>query len=137
MSPRGRLLLRAWGPPAAWCALILAASSVSLRTDAELPRGSDKAAHLFEYGVLGFLAARAVHLTRARGSLAAAVLLGALLAFAWGVSDEIHQMFVPDRAAEWTDLAADAVGALAGAGLLGALRRRAPGAASATSPGSS
>jgi VanZ family protein len=137
VSPRARLLLRAWGPAAAWCLLIFTASSFSLRTGADLPRGSDKAAHLLEYGILGFLAARALLLSRPRGSLPGAILLGTVLAVLFGASDEIHQIFVPGRTAEWADLVADLLGALAGAGLLGFLRRRPRGGATATSPGSS
>jgi VanZ family protein len=37
------------------------------------------------------------------------------LATLYGVSDEIHQMFVPPRTPDWRDICADAFGALTGA----------------------
>jgi VanZ family protein len=37
--------------------------------------------------------------------------------------DELHQAFLPGRAASWSDLAADAGGGLLGAGALEGVRR--------------
>ncbi len=75
--------------------------------------GFDKVAHFGVYGGLAFLAARGAHgygSTRLR-----AAVLGALLAAAYGATDEVHQSFVPGRTMELLDLAADALGAAAGA----------------------
>jgi VanZ family protein len=54
--------------------------------------------------------------------------LGAAWAIAvvYGMSDELHQSFVPNRHAEWRDLRADAIGAFAAAAgvwLWGIIRR--------------
>ena len=38
-----------------------------------------------------------------------------VLATLYGVSDEIHQMFVPPRTPDWLDVCADAFGAMTGA----------------------
>jgi len=74
----------------------------------------DKIAHCIIYGVLGFLCYRALVLsTRLRG--ASAVVVAMLLAMAYGVSDELHQMFVPQRSSEVLDLMADVVGGGLGA----------------------
>ncbi len=44
--------------------------------------------------------------------------LAALLASLYGISDEVHQAFVPDRSADALDWLADTVGALAAVTLL-------------------
>ncbi len=41
--------------------------------------------------------------------------MGAFLAVAFGVTDEVHQSFVPGRNADLMDLVADALGASLGA----------------------
>lgn len=121
MTSRVRSRLGAWAPVAAWCLLVFTLSSLPLGIDAEVVPGGDKAAHLGEYAVLGFLLARALRMTRPSlgfGSLVAgAALLGAL----YGASDEFHQSFVPERTASLGDLVADAAGALLGAILLAVL----------------
>jgi VanZ family protein len=69
--------------------------------------------HAAEYFGLMLLAVRAI----AQGTWARVTLR--TLAAAWvvtvayGATDEWHQMFVSGRQADWRDLAADAVGALA------------------------
>lgn len=47
-----------------------------------------------------------------------------LVALAIGFTDEGLQSLAPGRTADWTDIAADAAGALVAVGVLGALRRR-------------
>jgi VanZ family protein len=135
LTPRARALLGAWAPPAAWCALVFTGSSFPLRTDAHLFHGADKVAHLLEYGVLGFLLARAAGIARPRWGTGAVVLAAAVLGTLYGASDEGHQSFVPERTAEWGDLAADACGSLLGGALFRALfRRRAPSTAEDPGP---
>jgi VanZ family protein len=137
MSPgRGRALV-AWLPPLLWCGLIFAASSIPSSTERRLFPGADKVAHLAEYGVLGFLLARALARSSGAPSAGRVVLLGALLGAAWGAADEVHQAFVPRRAPEWGDAAADAAGSLAGAAAYAfRLRRRARGGAAAAATAS-
>lgn len=72
---------------------------------ARFPDGADKLGHAGAYAVLGGL------LTLATGRVWLAVLLATL----FGVSDEIHQYFVPGRQADVLDVVADLVGALVGA----------------------
>jgi VanZ family protein len=90
--------------------------------------GFDKVLHLVEYAGLGFLAARALALLTGLSTLRA-VLWGAGLAAAFGVTDEIHQSFVPGRFPSVSDAVADAFGSLLGAWcyrLWAGLWRRAP-----------
>ncbi|MBI3962103.1 MAG: VanZ family protein [Deinococcus sp.] len=75
--------------------------------EVELPPGLDKLTHALLYLPLGWLLARATG--RAPVALAVAALYGA--------SDEIHQYFVPGRAASLGDLAADLLGSALGAWL--------------------
>lgn len=71
---------------------------------------SDKLYHLLEYGVLGFLLARALRATlRIRFAVVAAMMaigLGGMV----GLADELHQRVVPGRQSSMLDLTADLVG---------------------------
>jgi VanZ family protein len=77
----------------------------------------DKIAHLLEYAGFGFLLMRL--LTYLKPDWEGVqhliwVLSGALL---YGLSDEIHQYFVPGREFSWMDLVADGAGGYLGARL--------------------
>lgn len=82
--------------------------------DVSLP-GADKLVHFALYAPLG---AALVHALRGHWRWAG------LLAALYGVSDELHQMFVPLRFADGFDVLADAVGGFVGAWLMA--RRRTP-----------
>jgi VanZ family protein len=74
--------------------------------------GSDKAAHATLYGGLAGLIAMGLHRSnRGRISLRALFLAPVALATLYGVSDELHQAFVPTRSPDMLDLLADAAGA--------------------------
>lgn len=75
----------------------------------------DKGVHAVEYGVLGLLCYRAFR--HAAGVTAArqALLLAVLASTGYGVTDEIHQAFVPLREPDAWDLLADLLGSTAGA----------------------
>ena len=109
-------LLHVWGPVAAVMAVIflLSASSSLPRLPASV---SDLAAHAVAYAVLGVAMLRAVTGADSSRVTGGGVLLAVALTFAYGLTDEIHQSFVPGRTPELRDLAADAVGAAAGAAL--------------------
>ena len=103
-----------WGPVLAYALLIFALSSASDLPD--LPeRLSDKLAHVLLYSGLGFLLARALAGGRGRPVPGWAPPLVVLLAMLYGLSDEVHQLFVPRRRFDLLDLLADAVGAGLGA----------------------
>lgn len=109
-ADRGRL----WPllPALAYMGLIFFVSSLSL-TQTRLPRDSDKLIHFVEYGVLAALWVFA--LRRTRGGRTRSVRVQAAWSFAisslYGVTDEIHQLFVPHRSASVADWIADTVGA--------------------------
>ena len=78
---------------------------------------SDVPAHAAAYAVLAVVMLRGLTGARLAGVPARTALLAAILATAYGVTDEFHQSFVAGRHAELRDVAADALGATAGAAL--------------------
>ena len=87
--------------------------------------GQDKVVHLLEYGLLGFLVARALH-RRSDPPRSIRVIFFGAAAFAllYGLSDEFHQSFVPARSVDGFDVLADLVGGATGAALLLLVRGR-------------
>jgi VanZ family protein len=83
----------------------------------------DKLVHLVGYGLLSALLLGAMP-WREGGYRLRHVVLAALLATLYGLSDEWHQSFVPGRNSDVLDIIADAVGALLGSGLLWVITRR-------------
>ncbi len=94
----------------AWAALIFTLSSFPNPPGPRVTEPRALLAHLVFYAVLGYLAAR--WLAAWRGTAAWPVAAAAwLLTVAYGISDEIHQAFVPNRHATPLDVLADAAGA--------------------------
>lgn len=79
-----------------------------------------KAAHVFEYAVLGGLLVRALREEGLRGPALVAAAVG--LGVAYAALDEFHQLFVPSRTSSPHDVAVDATGVVTGA-LLAMARR--------------
>ncbi len=105
---RGGLL---WGPPVLYMLLIFGASS---RADLPVPAGiSDKSLHFWAYLLLGILFLRAFQGRIFRTVRFRPALLAVLCTLGYGLLDEAHQYFVPGRFAEWGDVLADLLGALA------------------------
>lgn len=77
-----------------------------------LLRTGDKTLHGVAYALLGILLYRVV--VRAKGEGWCAVCLAILGSALYGVSDELHQAFVPLRTADGLDLMADILGASTG-----------------------
>ena len=107
-------LLYVWGPVAAVMAGIFVVSGSSSPPRLPAPV-SDAMAHAAAYAVLGALLLRAVAGADWSRITAGGVLLAFVLAVSYGLTDEFHQSFVPGRTPELRDLAADALGAAAGA----------------------
>jgi len=74
---------------------------------------SDKVFHLILYFGLGGLTLWALRMTKLRGKTHIAY-IAFVCAVLYGLSDEIHQLFVPGREFSIMDLLADAVGAALG-----------------------
>ncbi len=106
--------LKYWLPIIVWLVVIFLFSSLpDLKSN--LPSLFDfilrKAAHIFEYAVLGFLLFRAFHLGQshpAKKTFVFSFLLSALYA----ASDEWHQTFILNRSGEIKDIFIDSFGAL-------------------------
>jgi VanZ family protein len=108
----------------AWAVVIFGLSSIPGNALPNLPGAqTDKLIHGVVYLVLGLLSGRALGATTGirRGRRVA---LACLLATAYGVTDELHQLFTPRRSCDWHDVVADAVGGLAGAVLAATLLAR-------------
>ncbi len=109
-----------WGAVVTWMAAIFAVSSMR---GSNLPGGFSVQAHFIEYLVLAALLY--IALRESRSPLAAA-LIAIAIASLYGVTDEIHQSFVPQRYPDPKDWLTDTIGASIGAfGALAAERLRA------------
>lgn len=75
----------------------------------------DKAVHALEYGVLGILCYRAFRHAAGARAARSALLLAIVAATGYGITDELHQAFVPMREPEVWDLVMDFLGAAIGA----------------------
>ena len=98
-------------------AFIFAASSVP---GSQLPGTLwDKLVHLVVYGVLGLFFLLPLAGGRLSGVSLRSCASAVVLALIYGISDEVHQAFTPDRTPDVMDVVADTVGAAAGvAGVL-------------------
>jgi VanZ family protein len=111
IQKRKRTLLSLWLPVVLYAGLIFLLSSLEHPPPlTEQIRFGDKMAHALGYGVFGFLLLRGLKRSGAPWPL----FLAWGIATLYGVSDELHQYFVPGRDADLLDLLADSVGALVG-----------------------
>ena len=74
----------------------------------------DKFLHFGAYGLLGILFFRAYETLPLKANKTLLILLSIGSATLYGISDEIHQYFVPSRTADIADMAADSVGSIIG-----------------------
>jgi VanZ family protein len=107
---------------------MVAAGIWFLSSQSALPRikgifGFDKLQHLLAYTVLAAAAGLWVSPDRWKKQGARFLFLIAGIAALYGLSDEIHQSFVPGRDASVWDWIADTLGAFAGTGLTAAVIR--------------
>ena len=76
---------------------------------------SDKFLHAIEYGILALLCYRAFRWASGPAVARQAVLLAIVAASVYGMTDEVHQAFIPFRESGWEDWMADTIGAVIGA----------------------
>jgi len=74
----------------------------------------DKMLHFTAYALLGALFLRAFKTTRIKHHLKLIFTLSVLFSALYGISDEIHQSFVPYRTADYRDVLADIFGSIVG-----------------------
>jgi peptidoglycan/LPS O-acetylase OafA/YrhL len=108
-STRDRALR--WAPVVAWAGVIFAMSSIP---GSNLPGGYSFQGHLAEYTVLGALVMLALRHQPRRLALVLVALAACSL---YGVTDELHQAFVPGRTPDVLDWATDTLGAALGVGV--------------------
>lgn len=75
---------------------------------------SDKSAHFLAYAVLGASLIRALAAGGVSETTPQRMLAATLLATLYGITDELHQAFVPGRTPDWRDVVADMAGAAGG-----------------------
>lgn len=122
MAPDARLIRsrrNAWRASIAWMAVIFGLSSLP---GTAVPGNGAPYGHFFTYAVLGaLLFAAFLHETPDRHRAFALAVLAASL---YGVTDELHQAFVPGRHPDIVDWGIDTIGALAGAWLMLTVTKR-------------
>ena len=114
----GQVLLY-WVPVALYAGTIFFLSTQSHPED-QLPSFlledvSDKVLHAVEYGILSLLCYRAFRWAAGPAVARQAIVLAIVTASVYGLTDEVHQLFVPLREASWQDWLADTIGAAIGA----------------------
>ena len=99
----------------AYCAFIFWMSSQSRPPGSQIDfEGADKLAHFLVYGIMAALVSAGLHDIPGRHPAWLRILGPVLFAMAYGVSDEIHQLFTPGRSYSYFDMLADGLGATAG-----------------------
>lgn len=112
-------------PALAWAALVFLGGALpSPPSPPDLGFPVDKLQHAVAFGVLTFLADRALRYELPTVPLRLLPWLGALASIALGGALELFQLVVPERSAELMDLAADAAGALFAALVMRRIRPR-------------
>ena len=115
---RMTLFLCYWLPVFLYClAIFLQSAFPSPESVPHLP-GLDKVLHAGAYAVLSVLFYRAYQKTTTGSNMKRAFIFSVLFASGYGISDEIHQYFVPQRNAEVLDAVADFIGSTAGAAFM-------------------
>jgi len=107
----------------AWMALLFYLSHQPGFETPMLFPGQDKVLHAAVYAVLGLLLL-AAQPRQAQGYSWRQVGISVLIASLYGLSDEIHQYFIPGRSSEVLDWVADTAGALIAVSLLAWLNRK-------------
>ncbi|MBU0679053.1 MAG: VanZ family protein [Verrucomicrobia bacterium] len=107
-----RFILRYWLPVFLWAAVIFGLSSWSGEStpDISFPM-ADKLTHFFLFGMLACLLGRVLSRTWPR-RLFLTVLVTIAAVSLYGLTDEFHQCFTPERSAEMMDWVADTAGSL-------------------------
>ena len=106
------ILLNYWLPPFIYAVFIFYLSSLPGTTYIPPFFSADKVFHLGEYGILGYLLARALGRYHLRKKVL--FITAVSICFVYGISDELHQFFVPNRCTSFMDVVADGMGSSLG-----------------------
>ena len=103
-----------------WLPLMLYGLLIFILSSGSIPQGgpeffqADKVAHFFIFAGLGAFCLRALNTTALSKKVVVVLAVSILLSSVYGVSDEIHQYFVPSRDSDLMDALADTCGSIAG-----------------------
>ena len=114
MSLRLKHFLFYWLPLIVYCLAIYIQSDLPSIEHIPSFEFSDKVLHFFAYAAMGILFYRAYQTLRIKGDPRMLILVSIVSASLYGVSDEIHQYFVPFRDASIWDVVANTLGAICG-----------------------
>lgn len=114
MHTKNRNMLVYWLPLAVYCAAIFVQSSRPASVALSGWYAGDKLLHLVGYSVLGALSVRAMGTLKLRENQYLLVAVSILFCILYGISDEIHQYFVPSRQADVMDALFDGLGGALG-----------------------
>lgn len=103
-----------WLPLIAYCVVIYIQSSYPSPEALPSFEFSDKLMHFGAYAVMGILFYRAFQTLPGKTIIQSIALFSMIAASLYGVSDEIHQSFVPYRDGSLGDVMADVLGAVCG-----------------------
>lgn len=109
------IILIYWLPLFIYAACIFCLSSLPGTTYPHLFFSADKIFHFGEYCILGYLLARALGQYYLKGKVLFVIAVS--VCFVYGISDEIHQFFVPYRCSSVVDTIADGIGSAIGVGI--------------------
>jgi VanZ family protein len=113
-----------WMAALFWMALIFFGSSIPADSLPEGPQFISIVVHLLEFFILTLLLIWAIN-----GGFNEPVILpvkcaAALLAVFFGITDEVHQLFVPGRVSDLLDLAVDSIGVVLAVILVPLIQKR-------------
>lgn len=105
--------LKNWMPVLVWAGIIFTLSSIPhLESGLEQDFLLRKIAHILEYAILTFLLLRVFGFQNNKS-----IILVAIIAFLYAISDEYHQTFIFGRKGRLEDVGIDSIGILLTAGL--------------------
>lgn len=111
---KSRVIVFHWLPLVFYCTLIFIQSSRPFPGNIPDILFIDKVLHFFGYALLGVLFFRAYHTLPLKNRPRPMIFLSIISATLYGISDEIHQHFVPTRSADIWDVLADMLGSIFG-----------------------
>lgn len=98
-------------PVILWALIIFSVPSLMQSKDiTRMPYHLDKAVHIIEFGILGFLIVRVFYYRAHNQELKRAVLLTLGIAIFFAGGDEFHQIYLSVRIASFYDFFADIIG---------------------------
>lgn len=103
-----------WLPVILCMSFIFYVSSISGKNIPGLFPYQDTVFHTLIYSILAFFFARALKNTSSGIAFAKLVIFSVIFACVYGITDELHQLFVPYRTASAVDVLIDTLGGLLG-----------------------